>query len=176
MRPALIFKAAAASEIRRLFVGQVPPALIRRSLVPVVPDMPGLRVQVVHSLDVGDAYARAVINGDARGAFNLAAEPVLGPAELAAVFGARRVSVSPRVARAAAALAFRLHISPVEEGWLDMGLQVPLMDSGRARRELGWSPSHEARETLAELVDGMARSAGLDTPPLARSFTASTAG
>lgn len=172
MRPGLIFKAAAASEIRRLFVGQVPPFLIRRSLVPVVPDMPGLRLQVVHSHDVGDAFARAVVDPRARGAFNLATEPVIGPAELAQVFGARRVAVSPRLARRAAAAAFALHLSPVEAGWLDMGLQVPLMDCARARRELGWSPAHDARETLAELIDGMGRARGLGTPPLTRSFTA----
>jgi nucleoside-diphosphate-sugar epimerase len=168
MRPALIFKAQAATEIRRLFIGQVPPMLVRRGLVPIVPDMPGLRFQVVHSLDVGDAYARAVVSGDARGAFNLAAEPVIGPSELSDVFGARRVRISPRVARSAAALAYRLRLSPTEEGWLDMALQVPLMDTERARRELGWQPRHEARATLAELIDGIARSADLDTPPLAR--------
>jgi nucleoside-diphosphate-sugar epimerase len=176
MRPALIFKAAAATEIRRLFVGQVPPLLVRRSLVPVVPDMPGLRVQVVHSLDVGDAYARAVVNRDVRGAFNLAAEPVIGPAELAEIFSARPVRISAGVARAAAATAYRMHLSPVEEGWLDMGLQVPLMDSTRAEIELGWHPRHEARATLAELIDAMGHAADLDTPPLARAFRPSSVG
>ena len=175
VRPALIFKAAAATEIRRLFIGQVPPMLLRRTLIPVVPDMPGLRFQVVHSLDVGDAYARAVINPYVNGAFNLATEPAIGPPELAEVFGARRVRVSPRLARAAAAGAYRLRLSPTEEGWLDMGLGVPLMDSGRARRELGWQPAHDALSTLAELIDGMGEAADLDTPPLARALRPTSA-
>lgn len=57
MRPALIFKADAATEIRRLFAGPfLPRALLRPELIPFVPDVPRLRFQAVHSLDVGDAY------------------------------------------------------------------------------------------------------------------------
>lgn len=175
MRPALIFRAQAATEIRRLFIGHLPPLLLRRGLVPVVPDMPGLRFQVVHSADVGDAFARAVVNPGASGAFNLATEPVVGVRELAEVLGAKPVRISPRLARSAAAVAYRLHLSPTEEGWLDMGLQVPLMDSHRARRELGWSPSHGSRETLAELIDAIGRSVDFDTPPLARGLRPSSA-
>jgi UDP-glucose 4-epimerase len=62
--------------------------------------MARLRFQGVHSLDVADAYRRAVLS-DARGAFNVAAEPVLDPAELGRLLGARPVSVSPRVLRTA---------------------------------------------------------------------------
>lgn len=41
---------------------------------------------------------------------------------------------------------------------------VPLMDSGRARRELGWEPRHEAAATLRELLEGMRRGAGFSNP------------
>ena len=75
MRPGLIFKAQAATEIQRLFAGPfLPGAVLRPGLIPFVPDTPRLRFQAVHSLDVGDAYRRAVLS-DARGAFNLAADP-----------------------------------------------------------------------------------------------------
>src|SRR5438105_862913 len=83
MRPALIFKAQAATEIRRLFAGPLlPGTLLRPGLIPFVPDVPGLRFQAVHSLDVGDAYRLALL-GEARGAFNVAAEPPIGAPELA---------------------------------------------------------------------------------------------
>lgn len=59
LRPGLIFKAEAATEIRRLFAGPfLPPIVLRNRIVPVVPDLPKLRFQAVHSRDVGDAYAR----------------------------------------------------------------------------------------------------------------------
>lgn len=168
MRPGLVFKREAASEIRRLFAGPLLPGwLVRERLIPVVPDVPGLRFQAVHSLDVGDAYRRAIV-GDARGPFNLAADPVLDPAVLAAMLHARRVQIPAGALRAAAAVTFALHLQPSEPGWVDMALQSPLLDCGRARRELGWAPKRSATDTLAELMDGMRSGSDLDTPPLAR--------
>jgi nucleoside-diphosphate-sugar epimerase len=173
LRPALIFKREAATEIRRLFAGPfVPGALLRPELIPIVPDHPRLRFQVVHSLDVGDAYRRAIVGGDARGAYNLAADPVISPQELAQILHARPVKIRAPVLRAGAAAAYAVRITPTEPGWLDMGLSVPLMDSGRARRELGWTPAHAATDTLVELLTGMRTGADLDTPPLARGTTA----
>src|ERR687896_464536 len=79
LRPALIFKREAASGIRRLFAGPfLPSPLVRPSLIPVLPLPAGLRVQSVHSNDVGEAYRLAVAR-EVRGAFNIAAEPVLDP-------------------------------------------------------------------------------------------------
>src|SRR5215217_6216864 len=50
MRPGLIFKRDAASEIRRLFFGPLLPGpLARRDLIRLIPDLPGLRFQAVHS-------------------------------------------------------------------------------------------------------------------------------
>jgi nucleoside-diphosphate-sugar epimerase len=122
----------------------------------------------VHSLDVGDAYRRAVIS-QASGAFNLAAEPPIGPDELADVLGARPVPVPAPALRAVAAATYRLRLQPSEPGWLDMGLGVPLIDSSRAQTELGWSPLHGALDTLKELLAGMREGADGETPPLARS-------
>jgi nucleoside-diphosphate-sugar epimerase len=168
MRPGLIFKREAATEIRRLFVGPfLPRSLVRRSLIPLVPDLPRLRFQAVHSLDVGDAYRRAVLS-DARGAFNVAAEPPIGPPELAELLRARRVPVPATVLRGAAAASYALRLQPTEPGWLDMALAVPLMDSGRARSELGWEPRTTSLDALAELIEGLRHAGDLDTPPLSR--------
>src|SRR5262249_31995183 len=50
LRPGLIFKREAATGIRRLFAGPLlPGTLLRRELIPVVPDVPRLRFQAVHS-------------------------------------------------------------------------------------------------------------------------------
>jgi UDP-glucose 4-epimerase len=165
-RPGLVFKRDAASEIRRLFAGPLlPSALLRRDRIPVVPAARRLMFQAVHGADLGQALRLAVVR-DVRGAFNLAAEPVLDPPELARLLDARPVSVPPRVLRTAADVAFRLHLQPSEPGWLDMGLGVPLMDTTRARRELGWEPARSAGEALLELLEGMHDAAGLPTPPL----------
>ena len=166
LRPGLIFKRDAASGIRRLFAGPLLPGfLVRRELIPVVPDHPRLVFQAVHSHDVGQAYRLALLR-DVRGAFNVAADPVLDPAELARLLGARRVRVPAALLRAGAAASFRLRLQPTEPGWLDMGLAVPLMDAQRAREQLGWRPARTASDALLDLLDGMREGDGLDTPPL----------
>jgi hypothetical protein len=76
------------------------------------------------------------------------------------------VRVPVRVLRAAAALTWRARLQPTPEGWLDMGLAVPVMDTTRARTELGWTPRRGAGEALLELLDGMRRRDGWPTPPL----------
>lgn len=173
LRPALIFKRAAATEIRRLFLGPLfPGSLLRRSLIPLVPEIERLRFQVVHSLDVGEAYRLAALS-DARGSFNVAADPPIGAAELASVFRARRVALPPWLARAAARATYALRLQPTEPGWLDLALQTPLIDSGRARRELGWAPRHDALATLSELLQGLQSSSDAQTPPLARATSGS---
>ena len=166
LRPGLIFKRDAARGIRRLFAGPLLPSrLVRPGLIPVVPDTPRLCFQAVHSHDAGDAYRRAIVS-DVRGAFNVAAEPVLDPDALARVLGARKLRVRAGVLRAAAALTWRARLQPSPEGWVDMALGVPIMDTTRAREELGWTPRHDGGEALLELVGGIGDGAGYPTPPL----------
>jgi nucleoside-diphosphate-sugar epimerase len=131
----------------------------------VVPGIPGLRFQAVHSRDVGHAYRLAVV-GDVRGPFNIAADPVLDPSTMAEALGARVVPVSARVARSLASSSWHARLQPTPPGWLDLGLSVPLMDVTRARRELGWEPRFGADEALRELLEGMSEGRGVETPPL----------
>jgi UDP-glucose 4-epimerase len=166
LRPGLIFKADAASEIRRLFAGPfLPNALITRSLIPIVPAVKGLRFQAVHSLDVGDAYRRAVFS-DANGAFNIAADPVLDPDRIGTLLAARPVKIPRGLLRAFTSASWHLRLQPTPPGWLDLALQVPLMSSERARRELDWEPRRSADDALLDLLDGLRHGRGLSTPPL----------
>jgi UDP-glucose 4-epimerase len=167
LRPGLIFKRGAATEIRRLFAGPLLPSpLVRRELIPIVPDLPRLRFQAVHSLDVGEAYRLAAV-GDARGAFNIAADPVIDPDVLADLLGARRVPMQGRFLRAAADITWRLRLQPSPAGWIDLALGVPIMDITRARTELGWNATRSSTESLEELLNGIRDGADSATPPLA---------
>jgi UDP-glucose 4-epimerase len=167
MRPGLVFKKEAAEGIRRLFAGPFFPSMIANpALINVIPDIENLRSQVVHSYDVGEAFRLAIVNEDARGAFNLAAEPVLDAGEIGRILNARPVPVSSRLARVGAGLSWRLRLQPVPPGWLDLSRQVPIMDTTRASTELGWTPRHSADETLLDVLEGLRAGTGLDTPPL----------
>jgi nucleoside-diphosphate-sugar epimerase len=167
LRPGLIFQPEAASGIRRLFAGPLLPSpLLRRGLVPVFPDHPRLRVQAVHAFDVADAYRRAILDDDARGPYNVAAEPVLDGKVFARALHAMRVPVPARALRAGAWLTWQARLQPTSPGWVDMGLGVPIMDVSRVHDELGWRPERSADEAFLGLFEGMRDSAGLDTPPL----------
>src|SRR5205807_1887859 len=112
LRPALIFKREAASEIRRLFLGPLlPNALVRPEQLPLLPLPAGLRTQAVHSRDVGEAYRLALVR-PVEGAFNIAADPPLDEAVLGRMFGARTAAVPVPAVRAAIALSWRLRLQP----------------------------------------------------------------
>ena len=166
MRPALIMKRESAEEVRRLFTGPfLPSPLLKPGRLPLLPHIPGAIVQVVHSRDVGEAY-RLAATRDVSGAFNIAAEPELDGKRVAAAIGARTVTIPARVARVLADVTWRAHVQPTSPDWLDLALGVPLLDCTRAREELGWTPAHDAIETLRELLLGLADRAGGRTPPL----------
>ena len=127
MRPALIFQRASATEQRRLFAGPfVPGRLLRRGRLPLLPDVAGLRFQAVHAEDAAEAYRLALLTDGARGAYNVAAEPVLDMPALARLLDARRVGVPRWLARRAFGAAYALRLHPSEPSWLDLALRTPL--------------------------------------------------
>ena len=74
--------------------------------------------------------------------------------------------VAPGVLRRGAHVSWKLHLQPSPAGWVDMALNVPVMNTSRIRSELGWSPRHGADDALLELLAGMRDGSGADTPPL----------
>lgn len=168
LRPGLIFQRSAASEIRRLFAGPLlPNRLVRPDLVPLLPNIAGVRFQAVHADDVAEAYRLAVTDDNAVGAFNIAADDVLDLGTIAEELRARTVPVPYFAARAAASVAWRARLTPTPPGWLDLASRAPLLSTQRAMSELGWGARLTGRDTLRELLEGMREGAGGDTPPLA---------
>lgn len=166
LRPGVVLQAQAASALARYFLGPfVPQWLVRPSLLPLVPSVDRLAFQVVHAEDMARAYVLACVK-PVTGAFNIAAEPVLDPATLAAVLGARQVPVPAAVLRGVVDYAWRLHLVPVDPGWVDIGRLTPLLDTTRARTVLGWSPRHDAGQALLETLEAMGARAGGPTPVL----------
>ena len=167
VRPALIFDAEAGSEVVRLFLGGlVPPGLLRPGRMPVVPLPAGVRTQVVHGTDLADAYRRIIVRR-ARGAFNIAGEPVLRADDLAEVLsGGRRIDVPAGAIRPLMSIAWQSRALAADPGWLDMAMTVPIMDTSKARAELDWEPHRDARSAVRELLDAMADGDGAASAPL----------
>lgn len=168
LRPALIFGADAASEIQRYFLGSwMPVQLLQSGRLPFLPVPAGLRgVQAVHSSDVARAYVASILHR-CPGAFNICADDVLGAQDLADLLGhGRYVELPPRLVRTALGLGHSAKLVAADEGWLDMGLAVPLMDNSHAKHELGWRPRFSAIDAARVLLVGLADGQGTGSVPL----------
>ncbi|MEU5598322.1 SDR family oxidoreductase [Streptomyces sp. NPDC020298] len=167
MRPAFLFKRESASEQRRIFGGRfLPGPLARPELMRFLPDVPGLRVQALHTDDAAEAYRMALRSPDARGAYNLAAEPPVDAELLSGMLGTRPVRLPRTAARSALAAAWGLHLVPASPHLFDAVLRLPIMDCTRARTELGWRPQRTATDVLQEFLGGLQQGAGAGTEPL----------
>jgi len=166
LRPALIFWREPGSEIGRYFLGPVIPRFLpRRPWLPILPAPDNLIFQAVHGEDVADAYWR-VIDQRASGAFNIAAEPVLTPQELARIVRARRILPIPMgLLHKIVGLTWRLRLQPTDSGWIDMAAGAPVMDTGRARRVLGWEPKISSVQAVLDVLDGMGAGKGVHPSP-----------
>jgi nucleoside-diphosphate-sugar epimerase len=164
LRPGIVGQGAAGSALLRYGVPAFVPSPMVRAL-PVLPLDRSLVIPMVHADDVADAIVR-VLDGRVGGPFNLAAEPPLSRDDIAAALGARPVHLPSPVVRLLASAAWHARLQPVDPGWIDLAFTVPLLDTTRARTELGWAPTRDARSVLAETVAGMAEAAAGGSPAL----------
>ena len=157
VRPGLILQPDAAAEIGRYFIGRLlPTSLLRPSVLRFAPWPKAIAIQIVHADDVADALVR-ILHRRPPGPLDLAAEPVLDRSTLRDVFGGLGPSVPLPLARAAVAASWQLHLQPTDTGWIDLAQSVPILDSGRAKRDLDWTPFHRADELLGDgILDGLA--------------------
>jgi UDP-glucose 4-epimerase len=120
-------------------------------LKPVIPD-PGVKFQLVHNDDVALALRAAVLGRGEPGVYNLAGPGELTMSDLADALGWYSVAIPDSALEGLAGLIARMPMVPAQAQWIE-SLRVPvLMDTAKARRELGWRPRHDAHETLEEMV------------------------
>ena len=167
VRPTLVLQPEAGSEIGRYFLGPLlfgaarllPGSVARRLPLP----LPTVAVSFVHADDVADAIVR-MLDRRAPGPFNLAAEPLLdsrgSPARWArCAYRSPRRPCAPRCTRRSP------RTSSPPSRVLDMGTQLPALDTSRARRLLDWTPTHRRDDVLARFVAALGRGDG--APPAA---------
>lgn len=165
LRPGLIFQEEAGPEIRDYFLGRLVPrpvlGLLARGVLPLLPWPEGVVCQAVHADDVADAYVR-VIRARATGAYNAAADPVVGPDLMGMALGAPRwLPLNVAVVRALVAVSYRLRIQPTDPGWIDMAVRTPVMDTTRLREDTGWRPRHDTLDTMRGLIAQLGASGSL---------------
>jgi UDP-glucose 4-epimerase len=140
-------------------IEQIPAVVRRLPLGPVVPD-PGVPFQLVHQDDVAGALVSAIVGDGPPGTYNLAGPGRLRAGDLARALGWPSVPIPHVAATIAAEATSRLPLMPAQAHWLQ-ALRVPvIMDTARAREQLGWEPRHDAQAVLDQTV-AVARERGL---------------
>ncbi|HSC03590.1 MAG TPA: NAD-dependent epimerase/dehydratase family protein [Solirubrobacteraceae bacterium] len=129
--------------------------LAKRLGVPLPVPAPDLPMQFIHEDDVGQALLACVVGAGAPGAYNIAADGVLTAADVVRELGLTPVPVPAELAsgaaRAAASLPALPFLPPVAE-WVEAAAHPAIMDTTKAKRELGWQPKHSALEALRDTL------------------------
>jgi nucleoside-diphosphate-sugar epimerase len=137
----------------RRWAGRVP------GVKPLLPD-PGTPFQLVHHDDVAAALAAAIEGKGDAGAYNLAGEGTITLGDVARSIGWRSVRVPGPLASLGGRFAQQLAFFSPQLEWAIAYDKPVLMDTAKARQELGWRPQFDAEETLIQTAIG-AREAGL---------------
>jgi nucleoside-diphosphate-sugar epimerase len=120
-------------------------------LRPVLPDN-GNPFQLVHHDDVATALEAAVVGRGTPGIYNLAGDGTISVADLASAMGWYSVPIPNLAIEATAEVIARIPFLPAETQWIN-ALRVPvLMDTAKAKEQLGWDPKHDAPGTLQQTV------------------------
>ncbi|TYP88518.1 NAD-dependent epimerase/dehydratase family protein [Blastococcus xanthinilyticus] len=126
----------------------------RRLPVPVPLLVPQHPLQFVHQDDVGQALLLCVLGAGPPGAYNIAGDGVLTAADVAREFGALPIPLPAAPAQAAARAVARLPFLPPAAQWVEAAGRPAIMDTTRAREELGWTPRYTGLEALRDTLDG----------------------
>jgi nucleoside-diphosphate-sugar epimerase len=111
----------------------------------LVPDLP---FQVIHQDDVAEALRLCVVGAGAPGAYNIAADDVITGVDVARELGLRAVPFPGGPVAAVARAVARLPYLPSGAQWVEAVSHPAIMDTTKAKTELGWRPRHTAIDAL----------------------------
>ncbi len=119
--------------------------------IPVPVPVPDLPMQFIHEDDVGEALRGCVVADGPPGAYNIAGDGIVTAADVMRELGFTPFTVPAGIAetaaRAAASIPLPSFAPPVAE-WVEAASHPAIMDTGKAKRELGWEPKYTGLEAL----------------------------
>lgn len=128
---------------------------VGRLPVPVPALVPELPLQLVHEEDVGRALLLCAVGAGPPGAYNIAGDGVLTAVDVARELGFLPVPVPARVARTAARAVSalpRVPLLPPAVEWVEAASHPAIMDTTKAREQLGWAPRYSALDALRDTI------------------------
>jgi nucleoside-diphosphate-sugar epimerase len=125
----------------------------RRLPFPVPVLAPQHPMQFIHEDDVGRALLLCVVAAGPPGAYNIAGDGVVTTVDVAREFGALPIPIPAAPGQAAARAVSRLPFLPPVAEWVEAASRPVIMDTSRARDELGWRPRYSGLEALRATLD-----------------------
>jgi nucleoside-diphosphate-sugar epimerase len=124
--------------------------------LPLLAPAPRLPAQFIHEDDVGQAFMLCIVGAGPPGVYNIAGDGVLTGDQLIRELGLMPIPVPARpvqvAARALATVPFPSFVPPVTE-WVEALSHPSIMDTSKAKRELGWEPRYTGLEALRATLD-----------------------
>jgi nucleoside-diphosphate-sugar epimerase len=115
----------------------------------LAPDIP---LQLIHEADVGQAFLQCVVGAGPPGAYNIAGDGVITGADVWRELGLAPVRVPAKVVQTAARAASAVPFLPPQAEWVEAATRPAIMDTSKARRELGFEPVFTALEALRDTI------------------------
>ncbi|MGN6607922.1 MAG: NAD-dependent epimerase/dehydratase family protein [Jatrophihabitans sp.] len=126
-----------------------------RSPLPIPVPAPTIPLQFIHEADVGQALLQCTVAAGPPGDYNIAGDGVVTAADVAKVFGFLPVPIPAAVAHRASRLLAKLprppFVPPAVE-WVEAAAHPAIMDTTKAKRDLGFDPQYTAVEALQATV------------------------
>lgn len=129
--------------------------LANRLPVPIPVPTPDLPMQFIHEDDVGQALLKCVVADGPPGAYNIAGDGIVTAADVVRELGFTPVTVPAGFVEAAARAAAQIPLpsfAPPAAEWVEAASHPAIMDTTKARRELGWEPRYTGLEALRETL------------------------
>ncbi len=125
-----------------------------RSPIPLPVLVPSLPLQLIHEDDVGSALLLCAVGAGPAGAYNIAGDGIVTAADVAREFGLLALPFPSGIVQAAATLASRVRIpfAPPAVEWVEAASHPAIMDTSKAKEELGWSPRYTGIEALRDTL------------------------
>jgi nucleoside-diphosphate-sugar epimerase len=152
LRPPIVLgpNAVGAKEILPGPLGPLAGALVGgvlRAPVPLPAPVPDHPLQLIHEDDVGSAFLQCIVAAGPPGAYNIAADDTVTAVDVARAAGFAPLPLPGGLVRSAARAIAGLPLPPQAE-WVEAAAHPSIMDTGKAKRELGWTPRHGALDAL----------------------------
>lgn len=126
---------------------------LRRLPVPLPAPVPDIPMQLVHEDDVGQALLRCVVAEGPPGAYNIAGDGVVSSVDLAREVGLVPLPLPGGPVRSLARVLARSPLLPPGGGLVEALSHPAVMDTTRAKQELGWRPRFTALEAFRATLD-----------------------